>query len=103
MEGITLNTIPAWVPGIVMLYTAFVWMKTRKSQIRMDSTILAYTLIAWGALYLLSGFSHAEVTAENLEVRVAMSRVVICLICLSQSVPMTISYWRGKQREDNGK
>lgn len=99
MEGIIrLELLPAWVVGLIMIYTAVIWLITRTSHIRMDSKIVAYTLIAWGTLYLLSIFSPGENAYSHLETRVFLSRVVICFICLSQSVPMTISYIRSRVR-----
>lgn len=99
-ELAVLTYLPAWVVGLIMLYTAFIWMITRKSEIRMDSKIVAYTLIAWGILYLLSIFSIGDALASNMATRVFVSRVVICFICLAQSVPMTVSYLRSKKRGD---
>ena len=100
MEGITLNTIPTWVPGVIMLYTAGIWLVTKNHQIRMDSRVIAYTLIGWAILYLLASFGPdtAQTKAELIG-RVFMSRIVIIFICLSQSLPMTISYVRGLLRE----
>lgn len=101
MEGITLNTIPTWVPGVILLYTGIIWWATRKQHIRMDSRTTALTMIMWGTLYLLSALYPVEHTGD-LETRVFFSRLVISLICLSQSLPMTISYLRGKARVENG-
>ena len=104
MEGITLETVPTWIPGIVMIYTGIIWLITRKLQIRLDSRILAYTLLAWGALYLLGSISpDRAVNDGGLVFRVMMSRVVICFICLAQSLPMSISYFRTLKRGTNGK
>jgi hypothetical protein len=100
MEWITLNTIPTWVPGIVMIYTAIIWLITRKLSIRMDTRIIAFTLLWWGILYLLASFSPEQYETDNLVARVFMSRLIICFICISQSLPMTISWLRGKKREE---
>lgn len=102
MDAVTLDTLPAWIVGVVMIYTGFIWMITRKLQIRMDSTIVAYTLLGWGSLYLLSLLSPEGANEDYMVARVFMSRVVILFICLSQSLPMTISYFRGRKREENG-
>lgn len=102
MEGITLNTVPTWIPGIIMIYTGIIWLITRKMQIRMDSKIVAYTMLAWGCMYLLGMISPGESTYDELIFRVMMSRVVICFICLAQSLPMTISYIRTLKRGLNG-
>ena len=103
MDSVTLSTFPAWVVGVIMLYTGFIWVITRKQQIRMDSTILGFTLLAWGTLYLLSAITPESMKSDFLVQRVVISRVVICFICLSQSLPMTISYFRGQKRGENGK
>jgi hypothetical protein len=62
----------------------------------MDSRAIAYTLAMWGILYAVAGFSPNS--TANLETRVFMSRVIIIMICLSQSLPLTVSYFRGKNR-----
>lgn len=99
MEGLTINTIPSWVPGILMIYTGFIWLVTRKLTIRMDSRIIATTLLIWGVLYTIGSLSNDS--NVNILTRLLMSRVVISLICLSQAVPMTISYFRGLRREED--
>lgn len=97
---INLETIPAWIAGLVMIYTAIIWLVTRNRKIRMDSSIMAYTLLTWGTIYSLSTFSSTTGSHEELIVRILMSRVVIIFICLSQSLPLTISYIRGIRREN---
>jgi hypothetical protein len=104
MEGITLNTVPTWIPGLIMIYTGIIWLITRKLQIRMDSRIIAFTLLAWGSLYLLGSLSpDSVVSQQELIFRVMMSRIVVCFICVAQSLPMTISYIRTLKRGQNGK
>ena len=100
--NVTLDTIPTWVPGIILLYTGFIWWVTRKQQIRMDSRIIGGTMIAWGILYILSSLADSSPAHDNIVMRLFMSRVVICLICLAQSMPMTVSYFRGIRRAENG-
>ncbi len=94
---ITLNTLPTWVVGLVMLYTAYIWLVTIKQKVRMDSKAIAYTLILWGVVYGLSSFSPKADT-DLLLVRVFMARAIIIMICLSQSLPLQVSYLRGKRR-----
>lgn len=102
MEGLSLNTIPTWIVGILMLYTGYIWLITRAKKVRMDTRAIAYTLFAWGLLYLFSGIFSDSNQEEYLMIRVFMSRIVLILICLSQALPLTVSYIRGKGR-DNGK
>lgn len=94
---IDLNTVPTWVVSIVMLYTAYMWVITIKHKVRMDSKIIAYTLLLWGIMYGLASLtpdSGRDITVT----RVFMSRIVIIMICLSQALPLTVSYFRSKSR-----
>ena len=99
MEELTLSALPAWIPGIVMLFTAYIWIITRKQQIRMDSRIIAVTLIGWGILYLIAWGIGTDENTTSMTLRVLMSRLIICFICLSQSLPMAFSYYRSILRQ----
>ena len=91
---LTLNTIPTWLVALVMLYTGYIWLLTRKHEVRMDSRIVAWTLILQGASYILNDrfgtFSLLE--------RVLSLRFLVIIICLAQSLPLTVSYFRAKVR-----
>jgi hypothetical protein len=95
---IDLQVVPTWIVGIVMLCTAYIWLVTIKHKVRMNSKVIAYTLAMWGLMYGLAGFS--DVSAEHIAHRLAMSRVIIIMICLSQSLPLLVSYFRSKRRGD---
>jgi len=90
------QTIPAWFVGFVMLYTALIWLLSRKSKIRMDSRIIAYTLLIEGLVYLII----FQLINPGLEVRGFFSRVMVLLLCISQALPLTISYMRSIKRGD---
>jgi hypothetical protein len=97
--NISLNTLPVWIPGLIMIYTGVIWLLTIKKKVRMDSRSIAYTLLAWGVLYIVGSFGSSAGTEDELVVRVFLSRIVISLLCLSQSLPLTISYVRTILRE----
>jgi hypothetical protein len=74
----------------------------------MDSKAIAFTQISWGIVYILSTiFGGHTVTLDDGFVRVFFSRIVIIMVCLSQSLPLTVSYIRATLREkedaNNGK
>lgn len=80
---------------IAMIYTGVIWLLTRNHKIRMDSSIIAYTLILWGVLYSISLVSTIERgVIENI------SKAGFIMICLSQSVPLTVAYIRSIRRGD---
>jgi hypothetical protein len=80
---------------ISMIFTGSIWLATKNHKIRMDSNIIAYTLILWGALLGLSLISTLE-----RDVISNISRAGFIMICLSQSIPLTVSYIRSKRRGD---
>jgi hypothetical protein len=80
---------------ISMIYTGIVWLMSKNHKIRMDSNIIAYTLILWGALFGLSFISTIE-----RDVISNISKAGFIMICLSQSIPLTVSYIRSKKRGD---
>lgn len=95
MQGFTENIL-YWIVGIVMLYTGWIWLVSRKHQIRMDSRIIAYTLFLQGIAYIITRvFGHPS-AAE----RIISLKIVILLMCLAQAVPLTISYFRTIKREN---
>lgn len=90
------QTIPAWFVAFTMLYTAWIWLVSRKARIRMDSRIIAYTLFIEGIIYLTI-FQYVN---PGVEIRGFFSRVMVLILCLSQSLPLTISYMRSLKRGD---
>lgn len=92
-----LNSIPTIVVSIVMLYTAIIWLVARRRLIRVNMTIIAFTLLLEGIVYGVFG----QYTGYSLEERVLHSRAVIVVMCLSQSVPLTWSYIRSLYRGNN--
>lgn len=85
-----INLVPSIAVAIVMLYTGIIWLITRKKEIRMDSRIMAWTLIVEGITYAYFG----QYMEFSLVARVINLRSTIILICLSQSLPLTVSYIR---------
>lgn len=102
MEGLTLNSLPAWIPGIAMLYAGLMWLITIRSKVRMDSRISGYTMLVWGLMYLVSALRPDTISQDNLVMRVLFSRLVIILICAAQAIPLSVSYHRANRREDGG-
>lgn len=92
---LTSNTIPAWVISVAMIYTGFIWLVSRTTQLRMDSRIFSTTFLLWGGLYALFQFVLLEI-----EFRGFLTRLMLLMLCLSQSLPLTISYIRSRNRHD---
>jgi hypothetical protein len=90
------QTIPAWVIAFVMLYTALIWLLSIKQRVRMDSRIIAGTLIIQGLIYEVV-FQFVNPGAE---IRGFFSRLMVLMLCLSQALPLTISYFRSLKRGD---
>lgn len=86
------DLVPAWFVGLNLMYTGFIWLVTRGVKIRMDSKIWGNTFVWIGLLYM---FSYLNVNPEpHLVERIVWSRVMICIMCLSQWFPLTVSYLR---------
>jgi hypothetical protein len=90
---VTSQTIPAWLVASIMVYTGFIWLISRKEVIHMDTRIIAYTLLLWGVLY-----GVFQIFGVEIEIRGFLSRLMILILCLSQSAPLTISYIRSLMR-----
>lgn len=80
---------------VVMIYTGIIWLLTKNHEVRMDSSIIAYTLILWGVLYGVSSITNIEG-----EVLSNIAKMGFIMICLSQSLPLTVSYIRSLRRGD---
>lgn len=84
------ETIPAWVVGINMLFAGFIWIMTRKHYIRMDSRIMGCTMIAEGIVYIVV-FQFFGIPIES---RAFLVRLMLIILCLSQYLPLSISFVR---------
>jgi hypothetical protein len=89
------QTIPAWFVAFMMLYTALIWLLSRQAKIRMDSRIIAYTLLVEGIIFEVI----FQMVNPGIEIRGFFSRLMYLVLCLSQSLPLTISYMRSLKRE----
>lgn len=88
------NTIPAWFVAIMLVLTGVMWIVTRRKQIRMDSRIFAFTLVLEGIVY---GVVY-QILDVDVEVRGFVSRLMVVVLCLSQFLPLTISFIRSIKR-----
>lgn len=95
MDNLVSTDIPAWLVGLFMVYTGLIWYITRKAKIRMDSRIFALTLILEGFVYGIV----FQLFNVNTELRGFFSRLMIIILCLSQSLPLTVSYMRSRHRD----
>lgn len=95
MNGLDLNSVPAWIAGLNLIFAGFMWLLTRKEEIRIDSSIWGYTYIWIGILFLLSYFDTEVV---GLERRVVGSRIFIIVLAISQWFPLTIAFIKIKVR-----
>lgn len=89
------QTIPAWLVAFCMIHAGIMWLITRKASIRVDSRIFAITLILQGILY-----GVFQITNVDVEIRGFFVRLALILLSLSQSMPLTISYFRSLKRGD---
>ena len=92
---LTLNTIPTLLVAFVMLYTGLIWLLTRKLEIRMDSKIIGYTLLLQGVSYLMNSIYESDITLME---RIVSLRFILIIVCLSQAIPLTVSYIRALRR-----
>lgn len=95
MEGIiTSETIPAWWVALTMISTGILWFLTRDNRIRMDSRIFAFTMILEGLVYGIL-FQFFNISPE---VRGFYARLMIIVLCLSQFIPLAVSFLRSVER-----
>jgi hypothetical protein len=90
----TSTSIPAWLVGIAMIYTGLIWVLSRGHRIRMDSRMFASAFIIWGIIY----FVVFQYLGLDVEFRGFLSRLMILLLCISQSFPLTVSLIRSIKR-----
>lgn len=87
--------IPAWLVATFMILTGFTWIMSRTRKIRMDSRAFAFTFVLEGLVYLL--FNEFNV---DINVRAFFVRLMLIILCLSQSVPLLVAYMRSIQRDE---
>ncbi len=87
--------IPAWVVVLSMITTGLVWLITAGRKIRLDFRIFALTFILQGIVFGII----FQLMNVNMLVGTFVVRLIIIMLCLSQSVPLTISYVRSFERE----
>lgn len=84
------NTVPAWILGLVIVYTGLSWLFPRKELCIHCRKIFASGFLIWGtAFFILFTFFPLD-----LETRGFISRTMILMICLSQSIPLTLLHIR---------
>jgi hypothetical protein len=86
--------IPAWLVGAFMVWAGGIWLLSREHVVRMDSRIFATTFLIWGAIYGIV-YQFMDI---NVETRGFITRFMIIMVCLSQALPLTISYIRSLKR-----
>jgi len=96
MNGIiTSQTIPAWLVATFMILAGFTWLVSRSRAIRMDSRIFAITFVLEGIVFAL-----LNMFGVSIEIREFFGRMMLILLSLSQSLPLTIAYMRSIKRHD---
>ena len=92
MNILSVDLITSWVVSLVMMITGIMWLVAKKRTFHIDSSTIGYTLIFWGIVYGITVFF----LPVDLQIRAFVGRIVIVVICLSQSIPLTIGYIRSK-------
>ena len=96
MEGlINSQIIPAWLVAFCLITTGLTWIMSYKRKVRLDFKLFALTYILQGILF----FVIFQLLKTGIEVRGFVSRLLIVMLCLSQSIPLTISYIRSFNRD----
>lgn len=84
------DLIPSWLLGIIIIYTGIAWLLPKAHLCRSCRNIFASGFIIWGAVFGIL----FELFPLDLETRGFISRTMILIICLSQSIPLTIYHIR---------
>ena len=84
------DIIPSWLLGIVIIYTGIAWLFPKSVMCESCKTIFASGFLIWGTVFGIL----FEFVPMNLETRGFISRTMILMICLSQSIPLTIFHLR---------
>jgi len=94
MDIINSQTIPAWLVSVFMILTGIMWIISRYRKIRIDSRIFAMTFILEGIVYGMFSIFNVDI-----EIRGFFVRLMIIILCLSQNLPLAISYMRSIKRD----
>jgi hypothetical protein len=86
------DLIPAWLLGVIIIYTGIAWLLPRSQLCESCKTIFASGFLIWGTVFGIL----FEFFPLDLETRGFISRIMIIMICISQSIPLTIFYIRRK-------
>lgn len=88
------ETIPAWAVVLSMITTGIVWLITSGRKIRLDFKIFALTFILQGILFgIFFQLLNVDIAFGTFAVR-----LIIIMICFSQSIPLAVSYVRSFNR-----
>lgn len=88
------QTIPAWLVAMSLITTGLMWALSYRRKIRLDFNIFALTFVLQGILFGII----FQILNVNIELRGFVSRLIIIMLCLSQSLPLAVSYIRSFNR-----
>jgi hypothetical protein len=92
---ITAELIPAWLVSVFMILTGLTWFISRTRKIRMDSRGFAITFVLEGIVYALFNIYNVDI-----QIRGFFVRLMLILLCLSQSLPIIVSTFRSIKRDE---
>ena len=95
----TSQTIPAWFVAANMLYAGIRSLVALYKHIGISKEALALTFILQGLVYLL----FFQVFPLDVETRGFYSRVMVILLSLSVSFPLTVQIYRETFKHDNSR
>jgi hypothetical protein len=92
------QTIPTWLVAANLLITGLVWILAYRRRIRLEFKIFSITFILQGIF-----FAVIFQTLKNVDIDLwgFVSRLMIIILCLSQSLPLAVSYIRSFDRDDS--
>jgi hypothetical protein len=86
----TPNTIPAWLLGIIIIYTGLAWLYPTGNLPNSFKRIFSSAFLIWGTVFGIV----FQLFPLDLDTRGFISRVMILMICLAQSIPLTVFFIR---------
>lgn len=89
------QTIPAWFVSILMILTGFMWIVARRVNIKIDFRSFAFTYVIEGMIY----GTIFQLFDIDTEIRGFFVRLMIVILCLSQYLPLFVSYLRSKYND----
>ncbi len=92
------QTIPAWLVALNLFITGMMWFLAYRRRIRLEVKIFSITFILQGILFAVIFQILKDV---DIELRGFVSRLMIIMLCLSQSLPLAVSYIRSFDRDDS--